>query len=236
MTELKMALKKFNIPDSQETLEKFRVYMERVLEWNEKVNLTAITDKNDFIRKHFIDSLCCLADGRFISSASVVDVGTGAGFPGLPLAIVCPEKKFLLIDSLNKRIRILNEIIGELGLENVTAIHGRAEELARRDEYREAFDICVSRAVSRMSVLSEYCLPFIRIGGYLAAYKGPDAGAEMEEAAGAVRRLGGKADGIFTTEMTEFDINHNIVFIKKVKSTPKAYPRKAGTPEKNPLK
>ena len=162
-------------------------------------------------------------------------MGTGAGFPGIPLAIVSPEKEFLLIDSLNKRIRIINELIGELGLRNVRAVHGRAEEMARQKQYRQKFDVCVSRAVSRMSVLSEYCLPFLHKGGWLIAYKGPDAEKELKEAQNALNILGGQLDEVTETHMEEYGLFHKIVYIKKIKETPKQYPRKAGTPDRQPL-
>ncbi len=220
---------------SAETLSRFERYMQLILEWNEKVNLTAITERDEFVKKHFIDSLCCIPHEEYKEAETVIDVGTGAGFPGMPLAIVSPDKKFLLIDSLNKRIKILNEIIDELGLKNVEAVHGRAEELARNKLYREQFDICVSRAVSRLSVLSEYCLPFVKKGGWLAAYKGPDADREIEDAHSALGKLGGKVIEIKNTEMTQFGISHRIVYIQKTMNTPKVYPRKAGTPEKKPL-
>ena len=162
MEMLKQAMEAFGYDSSADTLGRFEKYMQLILEWNEKVNLTAITERDEFIKKHFVDSLCCLPLEEYKQSEIVIDVGTGAGFPGMPLAIVSPDKKFLLVDSLNKRIKILNEIIDELGLKNVEAVHGRAEELARNKLYREQFDICVSRAVSRLSVLSEYCLPFVK--------------------------------------------------------------------------
>lgn len=235
MEMLKQAIETFGYDSSADTLSRFERYMELIIEWNEKVNLTAITERDEFIKKHFIDSLCCLPHDEFKQSETVIDVGTGAGFPGMPLAIMCPDKKFLLIDSLNKRIKILNEIISELGLENVEAVHGRAEELARNKLYREQFDICVSRAVSRLSVLSEYCLPFVKKGGWLAAYKGPDADREIEDAHSALGKLGGKVMEIKNTEMVQFGISHRIVYIQKTMNTPKVYPRKAGTPEKKPL-
>ncbi len=235
MENLKQAIDSFGYDSSTDKLDRFERFMQLVIEWNEKVNLTAITERNEFIKKHFIDSLCCLPHDEYKKAESVIDVGTGAGFPGMPLAIMSPEKNFLLIDSLNKRIKILNEIIAELDLKNVTAVHGRAEELARNKLYREQFDICVSRAVSRLSVLSEYCLPFVKKGGWLAAYKGPDAEREIEDAHSALGKLGGKVVDIKNTEMNQFGISHRIVYIQKTMNTPKVYPRKAGTPEKKPL-
>lgn len=235
MEMLKWAMDTLGCDSSAETLSRFERYMQLILEWNEKVNLTAITERDEFVKKHFIDSLCCIPHEEYKEAETVIDVGTGAGFPGMPLAIVSPDKKFLLIDSLNKRIKILNEIIDELGLKNVEAVHGRAEELARNKLYREQFDICVSRAVSRLSVLSEYCLPFVKKGGWLAAYKGPDADREIEDAHSALGKLGGKVIEMKNTEMTQFGISHRIVYIQKTMNTPKVYPRKAGTPEKKPL-
>lgn len=235
MENLKQAIETFGYDSSADKLDRFERFMQLVIEWNEKVNLTAITERDEFIKKHFIDSLCCLPHDEYKTAESVIDVGTGAGFPGMPLAIMSPEKNFLLIDSLNKRIKILNEIIAELDLKNVTAVHGRAEELARNKLYREQFDICVSRAVSRLSVLSEYCLPFVKKGGWLAAYKGPDAEREIEDAHSALGKLGGKVFDIKNTEMDQFGISHRIVYIQKTMNTPKVYPRKAGTPEKKPL-
>ena len=235
MKKLAEALEFFGCVPDQRILWSFELYMRRVLEWNEHVNLTTIRDRDDFIEKHFIDSLCCLSDDRWKSAQTVVDVGTGAGFPGIPLAIVSPEKEFLLIDSLNKRIRIINELIGELGLRNVRAVHGRAEEMARQKQYRQKFDVCVSRAVSRMSVLSEYCLPFLHKGGWLIAYKGPDAEKELKEAQNALNILGGQLDEVTETHMEEYGLFHKIVYIKKIKETPKQYPRKAGTPDRQPL-
>lgn len=235
MEMLKQAMEAFGYDSSADTLGRFEKYMQLILEWNEKVNLTAITERDEFIKKHFIDSLCCLPHEEYKQSETVIDVGTGAGFPGMPLAIVSPDKKFILVDSLNKRIKILNEIIDELGLKNVEAVHGRAEELARNKLYREQFDICVSRAVSRLSVLSEYCLPFVKKGGWLAAYKGPDADREIDDARSALGKLGGKVIEIKNTEMDQFGISHRIVYIQKTMNTPKIYPRKAGTPEKKPL-
>ncbi len=235
MEKLVNALKVLGYEPSEQLISSFELYMQRVLEWNEHVNLTAIRERDEFIKKHFIDSLCCIADDRWKRAKTIIDVGTGAGFPGLPLALVSPEKKFLLVDSLNKRIRILDEIIAELGLLHVTALHGRAEELARQKQYRQKFDVCVSRAVSRLSVLSEYCLPFVKTGGYLIAYKGPDAENEILEANNALQQLGGAVEEICETHMEEYGVSHKILYIKKEKMTPAKYPRKAGTPEKQPL-
>lgn len=211
-------------------------YMEGILAWNEKVNLTNITDPAEFRIKHNADSLMCVDFPEFLDAETVIDVGTGGGFPGIPLAVYAPEKQFTLLDSLNKRLKIIDELAGELGIKNITLVHGRAEDAARAKEHREKYDLCVSRAVSNLATLSEYCLPFIKVGGYLLAYKGPGAEEEVKEAAKALKTLGGSLVDIRETSMEEYGLDHRILVIKKVRNTPKAYPRKAGTPLKEPLK
>ena len=211
-------------------------YMEGILAWNEKVNLTNITDPAEFRIKHNADSLMCVDFPEFLEAETVIDVGTGGGFPGIPLAVYAPEKHFTLLDSLNKRLKIIDELAGELGIKNITLVHGRAEDAARAKEHREKYDLCVSRAVSNLATLSEYCLPFIKVGGYLLAYKGPGAEEEVKEAAKALKTLGGSLVDIRETSMEEYGLDHRILVIKKVRNTPKAYPRKAGTPLKEPLK
>jgi len=211
-------------------------YMEGILAWNEKVNLTNITDPAEFRIKHNADSLMCVDFPEFLEAETVIDVGTGGGFPGIPLAVYAPEKQFTLLDSLNKRLKIIDELAGELGIKNINLVHGRAEDAARAKEYREKYDLCVSRAVSNLATLSEYCLPFIKVGGYLLAYKGPGAEEEVKEAAKALKTLGGSLVDIRETSMEEYGLDHRILVIKKVRNTPKAYPRKAGTPLKEPLK
>ena len=210
--------------------------MEGILAWNEKVNLTNITDPAEFRIKHNADSLMCVDFPEFLDAETVIDVGTGGGFPGIPLAVYAPEKQFTLLDSLNKRLKIIDELAGELGIKNITLVHGRAEDAARAKEHREKYDFCVSRAVSNLATLSEYCLPFIKVGGYLLAYKGPGAEEEVKEAAKALKILGGSLVDIRETSMEEYGLDHRILVIKKVRNTPKAYPRKAGTPLKEPLK
>ncbi len=211
-------------------------YMEGILAWNEKVNLTNITDPAEFRIKHNADSLMCVDFPEFLEAETVIDVGTGGGFPGIPLAVYAPEKQFTLLDSLNKRLKIIDELAGELGIKNITLVHGRAEDAARAKEHREKYDLCVSRAVSNLATLSEYCLPFIKVGGYLLAYKGPGAEEEVKEATKALKTLGGSLVDIRETSMEEYGLDHRILVIKKVRNTPKAYPRKAGTPLKEPLK
>lgn len=210
--------------------------MEGILSWNEKVNLTNITDPAEFRIKHNADSLMCVDFPEFQEAESVIDVGTGGGFPGIPLAVYAPEKQFTLLDSLKKRLKIIDELAGELGISNIDLVHGRAEDAARMKGHREKYDLCVSRAVSNLATLAEYCLPFIKVGGYLLAYKGPGAEEEVKEASKALKILGGSLVEIRETSMEEYGLDHRILVIKKVRNTPKAYPRKAGTPLKEPLK
>ena len=236
LNTLKKSFEAMNIENRQELIEKFRIYMEGVIEWNEKVNLTTITDPDEFVIKHFIDSIICANYPEYVNAAKIIDVGTGAGFPGIPLSIISPEKEFILIDSLNKRLKIIDELCQRADIKNVVTLHARAEELAKNKAYRERYDLCVSRAVANMSVLAEYCLPFIKVGGFLMAYKGPEAENEVKEAEHALSLLGGKAEEIRNGNLKEFGIEHKVVVIKKVKNTPSKFPRKAGTPAKEPLK
>ena len=214
---------------------KLEKYMEGILSWNEKVNLTNITDPAEFRIKHNADSLMCVNFPEFQSAKNIIDVGTGGGFPGIPLAVYAPDKHFTLLDSLNKRLRIIDELAGGLDITNITLVHGRAEDVARNREHREKYDLCVSRAVSNLATLSEYCLPFIKVGGYLLAYKGPGADQEVKDAEKALKTLGGSLVDIRETTMEEYGLDHRILVIEKVRNTPKAYPRKAGTPLKEPL-
>lgn len=230
------ALEDMGLYYNEEMLRKFQRYMELILEWNEKVNLTSITDQQDFIKKHYIDSISICAFPQISDAKSVIDVGTGAGFPGIPLAILFPDKKFLLMDSLNKRIRIIDEIAREIDLKNVEFRHARAEELARDKAFREQFDLCVSRAVANLAVLSEYCLPFVKPGGWFAPYKTEAAEEELKGSIRSIEILGGKMDEFKQPKIKGFDLDHRILFIRKIKSTPAKYPRKSGTPAKEPLK
>ena len=231
MEQLRDLIKAVNDKDAERKEDQLLQYMELVLERNQHVNLTAITDRDEFIRKHYIDSLAAAALPEFQAAETVIDLGTGGGFPGVPLAIVFPEKQFTLVDSLNKRIRIIQEFCETLGIRNVTAIHGRAEDLGQQEDLRESFEACVSRAVADMRVLAEYCLPFVKVGGAFIAYKSSDCGEELQGAKRAIGLLGGGACRLDSAESEE----HLLVAIPKYKPTPKQYPRRAGTPGKKPL-
>ena len=236
MERMQFIFEKLNIDYSSSKEKKLDLYMNRILEKNQYINLTAITNKDEFIQKHYIDSLLCAEFDEFKAAKNIIDVGTGARFPGIPLAIAFPDKEFVLIDSLNKRIKIIKELCDEMGIDNVTAIHGRAEEAARQKDMREKFDICVSRAVANMSTLTEYCLPFVKVGGWFIAYKGPDSEEEINKAFGAVKLLGGDIPKIEKPVIEELPFDHRLVFVNKIKHTISKFPRKAGTPSKEPIK
>lgn len=236
MQRVKDLLAKLNIDVSDDALQKLETYMEEILKRNQEINLTAITNREEFIQKHYVDSLLCAGEEALARADRILDIGTGAGFPGIPLAVVFPEKNFVLVDSLNKRIRIIQELCEKLDIRNVEAIHGRAEELARRKDLRESFDLCISRAVANMRTLSEYCLPFVKPGGTFIAYKGPNCEEEVDAASKAVELLGGGSAEIKRVHQIEAaPFEHTLVCINKERVTPKAYPRKAGTPSKKPL-
>ena len=231
--ELIEKAKKVNIEIDNKKEEQFYKYMELLLEWNEKINLTAITEPNDIILKHFIDSITI---NKYIEqSNSIMDIGTGAGFPGIPLKIMNQNKKITLVDSLNKRINFLNEVCKEISLENIQCIHARAEELANDLKYRENFETVVSRAVARLNVLIEYMLPFVKKGGLCICMKGPNIDGELEEAKNAIKVLGGKIKSVESFFLPDSDIERNVIIIEKVTETPKKYPRRAGLPSKQPI-
>lgn len=215
--------------------EQFIKYMRLLQEWNEKINLTAITEDEEVIKKHFIDCIKSFKSEPIRKAKAIIDVGTGAGFPGLPIAIMNQNVKVTLLDSLNKRINFLNLVVKELGLKNVITIHSRAEDGARKPELREKFDVATSRAVANMAVLSEFCMPYVKKGGYFVALKGPAIDEELENGKKAIKILGGELKEIIEISIEETDLKHNIVEIKKINMCPKAYPRKAGTVNKKPL-
>lgn len=225
----------FGINLSDQQLSQFYNYYELLIEWNEKMNLTAITDFEEVIKKHFLDSLSI---GRILkqnSSVSILDIGTGAGFPGIPIKIAFTDTKITLMDSINKRVNFLNEVIHTLGLEKIEAIHGRAEDFAKKEMFRETFDICVSRAVANLSSLSEFCLPYVKVGGNFISYKSEKAIEEIENSKNAISILGGGNISYDTFILEGTDFSRTLIKIEKIKETPSKYPRKAGTPVKQPL-
>ena len=220
---------------TEKQIQQFISYYEKLVEWNEMMNLTAITEYDEVMKKHFIDSMTLIKAFDVNQSASVIDVGTGAGFPGLVLKIAFPNFKITLLDSLNKRIQFLNEVIGNLGLDGVETIHGRAEDFAKPGKLREKYDLCVSRAVANLSTLSEYCLPFVKEKGLFISYKSEKVQEEMVKADKAISILGGKIERQVEFTLPDSDIYRNLFIIRKVKKTPAKYPRKAGLPSKEPL-
>ena len=225
--------KKIDISLTETQIKKFFEYMQLLLEWNEKINLTAITEVNDIILKHFIDSLTII---KYIKeSDKIIDVGTGAGFPGIPIGIMNSKIDITLLDSLNKRINFLNEVCNKLDLKNIKTIHGRAEDFGQNIDTREKFNIAVSRAVANMTTLVEYLLPFVKVGGCAICMKGPEIDEELSKAEFAIKELGGKVEKVENFVLPNSDIERNIVIIKKISDTPNKYPRKAGTPSQSPM-
>lgn len=235
MKRLAQLSREWNIELTDKQLEQFQIYYEYLVEVNQVMNLTAITQKEEVIVKHFLDSLSIASIIDMSQVNKLIDVGTGAGFPGIPLKIAFPHLQITLMDSLNKRVKFLNETGEKIGVGNQIAIHSRAEELGKKKEYREQYDLCVSRAVANMSTLSEYCMPFVKVGGTFVSYKGNNASEEIERAVCAIEKLGGSIEKQFEFVLPESDINRTFVLIKKVKQTPNQYPRKAGMPAKEPL-
>lgn len=232
---LEQKLGELGIKQDQNQLERFHKFYQLLIEWNKVMNLTGITEYEDVVEKHFVDSLSIIKAVDLSRIHTVIDVGTGAGFPGIPLKIAFPHLRVVLLDSLNKRIKFLDEVISQLGLTEIRTIHGRAEEYARKEEYREQFDLCVSRAVSNLSTLSEYCLPYIQVWGIFVPYKSGEIDDEVEQSKKAVRILGGNIKDVMKFELPGTDIHRSFVLIHKEKHTQKKYPRKAGIPAKEPL-
>ena len=244
MNSLTRLLEKYRACNPEAQAKQLQEYMDLILERNQQVNLTAITDRQEFVEKHYADSLAVCSLPCFLQADTVLDLGTGGGFPGIPLAIAFPEKQFTLVDSLDKRIRIIREFCEKIGIRNVKAIHGRAEDLGRQENLREQFDICVSRAVADLRVLAEYCLPFVKEGGFFIAYKSKGCDEELAGASHALEILGGVLEA--TEAMPEAletvgssdspdKIAHILLSIRKIASTPDKYPRRAGLPAKKPL-
>jgi 16S rRNA (guanine527-N7)-methyltransferase len=234
-SSLKHGLQEINIEATSEMLDKFELLKTLLIEWNEKINLTAITDLDEVDIKHFIDSATCLATGYIKDGDEVIDVGTGAGFPGVPVKILNDSLKVTLLDSLNKRIKYLEDVVNKLELNNMKLVHSRAEDGGSNKLYREKYDIALSRAVATMSVLCEYCLPFVRVGGYFICQKGPSYKEELDNAAKAIQILGGKVKEVKNYKLANSDITHYVIIIEKVKETPSKYPRKAGKPAAEPI-
>lgn len=224
-----------NITRDEYKKKQFQRYYELLTEWNKFMNLTSITEYNEVIEKHFIDSLSIEKVIDLSKINTVIDVGTGAGFPGIPLKIMYPHLKILLLDTLNKRIKFLNTVINELNLNEVESLHGRAEDISKNEKYREKFDLCVSRAVANLSTLSEYCIPFIKKGGIFISYKSEKIDEELQNSINAVKLLGGNIEEIFKFELENTNLKRSFIKISKIKNTPKKYPRKAGLPAKEPL-
>lgn len=228
-------VKELDIELSDGDIERFSEYKRLLKEWNEKINITAIKDDDEIDIKHFLDSVSVFKSGLINGDEKIIDIGTGGGFPGIPIKIIKPDTEVVLLDGLNKRLKFLNEVIDRLKLQNISTVHGRAEELGRKKEYRETFDIAVSRAVASLNTLSEYCLPFVKVGGYFIAMKGPDVDEEIAQSINAIEKLGGQIEKRIDILLPSSDITHNLLLIKKVKATPSAYPRGAGNPKKKPL-
>ena len=215
--------------------QQFDKFYELLVEWNKVMNLTGITEYEEVNEKHFVDSLSIVKAINMENVKSVIDVGTGAGFPGIPLKIAFPHLKVVLLDSLNKRINFLNTVIAELGLTDIKTIHGRAEDYAKQTEYREKFDLCVSRAVANLSTLSEYCLPYVSVDGMFVPYKSSEIDEELENSKKAVKILGGKIENVVKFQLPGTEIGRSFVKVRKIANTNKKYPRKAGLPAKEPL-
>lgn len=235
LEELQASAEKFNVKLNDKQLKQFDTFYSLVVEWNSKINLTAITGSGDFAVKHIIDSISIWNDEKFQNVNTVIDVGTGAGFPGIPLKIYRPHIKITLLDSLAKRINFLKGAVEALNLENIELIHSRAEDAAHSPELRETFDLAVSRAVAKLNILAEYCMPFVKVGGYFAALKGSNVKEELQDAKGAVKVLGG-ADIECIDILLPNDNERNLIYIKKASKTADKYPRKASIPERKPLK
>ena len=233
---LQKGAESFGIQLTAQQKDQFFEYYRLLVQWNEFMNLTAITEMEEVMEKHFVDSLALSKAAEVGNIETLIDVGTGAGFPGIPLKIAYPHLRVVLLDSLNKRVKFLSTIIETLGLTNIQAVHGRAEDAARQKAYREQFDAAVSRAVANMASLSEYCLPFIKVGGVFVPYKSGNIEEELKDAGKAVKTLGGTIRRVEKFQLPDTDIERSLVLIEKTERTDKRYPRKAGLPSKEPIR
>ena len=233
---LKKGIEDLGLKCSDETIDKFSKYREILVEWNQKMNLTGIEEEKEVYIKHFLDSVAAVKKGYIKDGMSIIDVGTGAGFPGLPLRICLENSKVTLLDSLNKRINFLSEVCTNINIDDIELIHGRAEDFGKDGNYREQYDVATARAVAGLPILMEFCVPFIKVGGYFVCLKGPNADTELEESRKAMEVLGLEFVEKIDVELPEIELKHNIVVFKKVNSTPAKYPRKAGKPVKTPIK
>lgn len=233
---IKSAAASIGVELSDLQVDQFVKYYKILIEWNSFMNLTGITEYEEVVLKHFVDSLALCKSMNVTKISSLIDIGTGAGFPGIPLKIAYPHLKVTLLDSLKKRIKFLNEVVMQLGLEEVETIHGRAEDFAKPSMKRESYDVCVSRAVANLASLSEYCLPYVKVGGYFVPYKSGKVDEELEESKKAVFLLGGKIEEEVKFNLPDSDISRSLIKIKKVSATPKKYPRKSGLVTKEPIK
>ena len=235
-TDFIQKCEKIGISLTENQINQFMTYYDLLIEWNSFMNLTAITDFDEVVVKHFVDSLAICQYVDFKDGDTLIDIGTGAGFPGIPLKILFPNLKVTLLDSLNKRIKFLNTVIDTLGLEHIETIHGRAEDFAKQEIYREKYDFVISRAVANLATLSELCIPFVKENKYFISYKSEKCNEELADAKKAISILGGKVEKQIEYMLPDTDMNRNLLLIKKIKSTPKKFPRKAGTPAKEPIK
>lgn len=233
---LRQGIEDFGIEASDKMLADFQKYKEILVEWNQKMNLTGIEDEKEVFIKHFLDSISAVSKGYIKNGMSLIDVGTGAGFPGMPLRISLPDLKVTLLDSLNKRINFLQEVANQIDIDDIEFIHGRAEDFGKDENYRECFDIATARAVAGLPALMEFCVPFVKVGGHFVCLKGPNANLELEESKKAMEVLGIEYIEKIDIKLPEIDLDHNILVFKKVENTPSKYPRKAGKVTKNPIK
>lgn len=234
INQFELGLKDLKIDLTDHQKQQFVDYYELLIQWNKVMNLTAITEFSEVLQKHFIDSLS-IVKALIPSKEKILDIGTGAGFPGIPIKITFPDTEVVLLDSLNKRVNFLDEVIKTLGLKKIKTLHGRAEDFGKKQEYREQFDLCVSRAVAKLASLSEYCLPYVKMGGYFIPYKSGKIEEELSLAKNAIKELGAEEKNVYVFTLPGTDLERTLVVLQKKGQTPRKYPRSAGKPTKEPL-